>query len=348
MKSLFICILFLFFTSFYSFSNDSTDFSREGVFDYALIKNSDFYAPIRPALFGYTNVIRKTDLKKKTIPVRHAVASSYDSTKSFNWFFVNNIVFSYHVITSHHAGRRLGLSVNIVYREFESRDSIEVSQSPPKRIIENTVSVIPVLEYFRALLKEYRAHEIVEEKVNKFYDYLNFDIYFEQSDSLINFYMRDKDAFYIWETPLPEKSKSNTDWQLKKAYAAPRYDPEFIPRTNNMFYDSLKTRHNAITDTLFFDGHFKVLEQNNEKFIINREHGRIYHMGENAIKLIGKVLVTNNYPTIMGNPYFIEDRDHNRLIFFAPVEWEDTTLPKPKVYYMKEEEKRKKFRYVVD
>ena len=348
MKTISICMFFLTSLTCYSFSNDSTNFSREGLFDYALIKNNSFYVSLRPALIGYTNVVRKTNLKTSIIPFRHAIASSYDSTKSFNWCLKDDIVLSYHVITDYHAGRRLGLAINIVYREFETRDSVKVSQEPPQRIIENKIDVIPVFFYFQSLMRELLYQEVVEQEVDKFYAYLNFDIYFDVSDSLLNFYMRDKDVFYIWEAPLPKDRTWNTEWRLKNAYAAPHYDPNFIPRTHNRFYDSTKTHHYAITDTLFFDGHFKVLEQDGEKYIINREHAIIYHMGEAKITPIGRVLVTEDYPKIQGKALFIEDRDHNRFIFFAPVKWEETDLPKPNVYYMKEEEMREYFKYVMN
>lgn len=99
---------------------------------------------------------------------------------------------------------------------------------------------------------------------------------------------------------------------------------------------------------MFFDGHFKVVTQNNEKYIINRNHGYIYYLGKKKIERIGKVQVAENYPKIQGKPLFIEDRDQNRLIFFAPIEWEDTKLPKPNVYYMQEDEMREYFKYVME
>lgn len=329
-------------------ANDTIVYQREGMFELALVENTFFYHSLRPSMRPYSHVVRKIGTESNLIPYRHVAGSPNDPNLAFNWHIITNTVFSYDVITSSHAGRRLGLAINIVYREFESRDSITVSQETPQRIIEDKVSFTPGFTYFLSLERELLYKEVVEQEIDKFYHYLNFDVYFDKSDSLLSFYMRDKDAFYIWEAPLPEGRSWNTDWRLKNAYAAPYYDHEFIPRTHNEYYDSTKTRHNAITDTLFFDGHFKVLEQDGEKYIINREHAIIYHMGDTKIIPIGRVLVTEDYPKIQGKPLFIEDRDHNRIIFFAPVEWEDTPLPKPNVYYMEEEEMREYFRYVMD
>lgn len=329
-------------------ANDTIVYQREGMLELAVVEKDNFYHSLRPPMRPYSHVVRKISMERNLIPYRHVAGSPDDPNLAFNWHLSSNTVFSYDVFTDYHAGRRLGLTVRIVYREFESRDSVKVSQEPPQRIIENKVDVIPVFFYFQSLMRELLYQEVVEQEVDKFYAYLNFDIYFDVSDSLLNFYMRDKDVFYIWEAPLPKDRTWNTEWRLKNAYAAPHYDPNFIPRTHNRFYDSTKTHHYAITDTLFFDGHFKVLEQDGEKYIINREHAIIYHMGEAKITPIGRVLVTEDYPKIQGKALFIEDRDNNRFIFFAPVKWGETDLSKPNIYYMREEEMREYFKYVMN
>ena len=303
-------IFFLIFFTCTSNSNatviDAIIYTNEGKFDFGMIYNNEFYSPIRPLKIGIPHYVRKTELFEKSIPFLHISGGVRESSISSGWDISGRLVFSYDVLPSHHAGSRLGLTVNIVYREFESRDSVVVSQGPPQRIIENTVIVMPVATYFAEIRHAFGGHhDNIENAVNEFYDYLNFDIFFDTSDSLLNFYMRDKDAFYIWQAPLPIGRSWDTDWSLKKAYAAPHYDPEFIPRTHNEFYDSLKTQYDAITDTLFFDGHFKVLEQDGEKYFINREHAIIYHMGEKEITPIGRVLVTEDYPKIQGKPLFI-------------------------------------------
>ncbi|TCO08784.1 hypothetical protein [Natronoflexus pectinivorans] len=348
MKSILLtCVIIL--IVFKISANDTIVYQREGLFEPALVENTFFYHSLRPPMRPYSHVVRKIGTESNLIPYRHVAGSPNDPNLAFNWHITTNTVYSYDVMTRSHIDRRMGLTVRIVYREFESRDSVKVSHEPPQRIIESKVNVMPVTVYFSEIRDAFKGHhENIENAINKFYDYLNFDIYFDGSDSFLNFYMRDKDAFYIWEAPLPEGRSWDTDWHLKRAYASPHYDPEFIPRTHNQFYDSTKTHHNAITDTLFFDGHFKVLEQGGEKYIVNREHAIIYHMGEKEITPIGRVLVTEDYPKIQGKPLFIEDRDHNRLIFFAPIKWADTDLPKPNTFYMKEEEMREYFKYVMD
>jgi hypothetical protein len=328
-------------------ANDTIVYQREGLFEYALIEGGLFHHSLRPLMKPYSHVVRKISMKSKSIPYRHVAGSPNDPNLAFNWHLSNNTVFSYDVIPRYDRGIREGLTIHIVYREFETRDSLVVSQNEPQWVKENMISFSPIGAYFRTWHPAKISPVAFSKMIDKFYSYLNFDISYSSSDSLINFYMRDKDVFYIWSVPLTSVGMLEPDWRLKKAYAAPNYDPEFIPRIHNRFYDSTKTHHNAITDTLFFDGHFKVLKQNGEKYIINRQHGIIYHMGANAITPIGRVMVTGDYPKIQGKSLFIEDRDNNRIIFFAPVKWIKNNLPKPKVYYMKSKEIKEYFKHVM-
>jgi hypothetical protein len=125
-------------------------------------------------------------------------------------------------------------------------------------------------------------------------------------------------------------------------------DLEYAPRKYSDSYSGTKTQFKAIKDSLFFDGHFKIIAQNEHKFIINREHGLIYYLGKKEIARIGKVDVTDDYPVLRGKKLFIEDRDNNEIIFFAPVSWEKNRHPKPKVRTMNEQEIKEKFRYVME
>lgn len=327
---------------------DTVFYPREGRFDYALIKDAEFYVPIRPSNPTRANVIRKTNLRQKSIPIRHSASGIGDPGIAFNWHLCGNTLFSYDMFQQTHSNARIGLQINIVYRDFETRDSIVVRKGPPQWIKDNMVTFMPLASFFHSYIFKGMGTDLIVRNIDKYYDYLNFDVYFNITDSLLNVFMRDKDVFYIWEALLPDIQEFHADWQLQKAYASTHYDHEFIPRTENNLYDSKKTTHNAITDTLFFDGHFKVIEQDNKKYIVNRQYGIIYHMGDRKITPIGRVMVTDDYPKIQGKPLFIEDRDQNRIIFFAPIEWYDTRLPKPLVYYMKEEEMREYFKYVMD
>ena len=124
-------------------------------------------------------------------------------------------------------------------------------------------------------------------------------------------------------------------------------DADFAPFSHSSVYAGYETIFNSVSDSLFFRGHFKLVEHNSNLFLLNLTHGIIYYLGPHSIVSIGRVLLSDEYPKIKGNSLFIEDRDQNRLVFFAPVEWEDTNLPKPNAYYMKEEEMQEYFRYVI-
>jgi hypothetical protein len=120
------------------------------------------------------------------------------------------------------------------------------------------------------------------------------------------------------------------------------------PYCNNPYLPSgRKHKYKAISDSSFFQGHFKAIKQSEQRYLVNTLHGAIYILTPEKIVMIGQIKM-DDYFLLNEEKIFIEDRDHNRLIFFAPVEWENTNLPKPNVYYMKEDEMREYFKYVMD
>ena len=177
-------------------------------------------------------------------------------------------------------------------------------------------------------------------------DSLSFDIH-SFNDNEIKFYLRDPDAFYIWQCELPKKG-SIGEWKQLAVYVTPEIDMEYPPRKYSESFNKKKVKYNSIKDSLFMDGHFKVIIQNENTFIINRNHGNIYLVAKKKIIRIGKVDVENNYPKLGGKALFIEDRDNNQIIFFAKVEWVKNKYPKPKVKIMDKEEMNEKFKYVLE
>ena len=123
--------------------------------------------------------------------------------------------------------------------------------------------------------------------------------------------------------PTKEEIRRNRARQDTAEVLEEAYHPEWLPKKK-------KYIHNAIRDTMFFEGHFKAVEQDGSIFFVNLSHGSIYYMGKKQIEKIGRVKLEQYKFPILGNYVFIEDRDKNRLIFFAPVVWEDKDLPRPK------------------
>lgn len=315
------------------------DLSHEGMLDYALISEGVFYVPFRSDFFMRSSIIRAKQMDSVSIAVRHVSFDSFSAKHPFSWSKSEESLFSIYCFMVNNVW-----GFNIGHRTFEKRDTVEVARAPKEEIHNKSITVAPLVRYERAHL--YSPFMYEREKLREVILGLSFDIRALSKDEL-KFFLRDSAALYVWSAEI-ELTGRTAEWKEHAVYGSPQFDTLSAPMQNPDFYSGQNTHFNAITDTLFFDGHFKVIEQDGENYIINREHAIIYHMGKKKITPVGRVLVTNDYPKIQGKPLFIEDRDNNRLIFFAPVQWEDTDLPKPNAYYMKEDEMREYFKYVMD
>jgi hypothetical protein len=148
-------------------ANDSTIiYQREGLFDFAVIYNNGLYAPARPSYIPYSHAIHKSTLQTKTIPFWHVTAGPKDPDLAFNWHLDGQRAFGYSVMLNSHARRRMGLIINIVYRNFETQDSVKFFQGPAMEIKQNLLSVSPVAHYFRSYLRTIHNSDIVQEKIN--------------------------------------------------------------------------------------------------------------------------------------------------------------------------------------
>jgi hypothetical protein len=322
------------------FAQESMVCKKTNKLEYALIEEKSLYQGIRPKNISESSFIVKIKLNNYDIPIIHYCADANNSKLPFSWVKSEDILFS--VLFMHYKNKAPSL---IKYRPFETLDTIQLKQSEEQWIKEYTISLSPLNDYNWALTT-HRPNYLPDSTREAYINALSFDISVK-NDSL-TFYLTDKDAFYIWDCKIPPKGERYAEWNQVAVYTSQYFQEDFIPRNESKSYNKQEEIHNAIKDTLLFNGHFKVIAQNNEKYIVNREHAIIYHKGSKEITTIGRVLTTEDYPKIQGKPLFIEDRDQNRLIFFALVEWEDTNLPKPNVYYMKEDEMREYFRYVMD
>jgi len=313
----------------------------EGVFDYALIEGSNLYAANKPAILGKSEYIMKKSIISKSIPVIHYSSGSDDNRFPYVWQKNDALLY-----TAYYMHYKSKAPARVSFRKFEELDTIEVKSLPNTFIKKESFSINPLNNYNWTLITHRRPY-LSDSTIETYIHALSFDISIKGNSTIV-FYLSDSDALYLWEGNIPTRDYIQTDWKEKIVYASINFKEDFIPRNESDSYTGKNTVSNAIKDTLFFEGHFKVIAQNNEKYIINRKHGYIYHLGNKAIERIGQVKLTEEYPKIQGKPLFIEDRDNNRLIFFAPVEWEDINLPKPNVYYMKEKEMREYFKYVLD
>ncbi len=338
---IYLCILHLVAINVTAiFAQESLSYKKLNLLEYALIEEKSLYQGIRSKNISRSSFIIKFKLNNYNNPIIHYCADANNSRLPFSWINSNDILYS--VLFMHYKQKAPSL---IKYRSFETLDTVQLKQSEDQWIKEYTISLSPLNDYNWALTTHhpnYLSDSVRESYINA----LSFDISVEKDR--LTFYLSDRDAFYIWECKIPAQGERYAKWQQVSVYTSKYFQEEFIPRNESKSYDENKELRNAIKDTLFFDGHFKVIKQNANYFIINRNHGYIYYLGKKTIKRIGKVKVTNDYPKINDKALFIEDMDNNRLIFFAPVEWETNNLPKPEVYYMDKKEMKDYFKNILD
>ena len=74
----------------------------------------------------------------------------------------------------------------------------------------------------------------------------------------------------------------------------------------------------TITDTAFFRGHNKAIQQGNQHWLINTSHGAIYYLADYGVVKVAQIENFQNYPAaLLQRRLFIEDRDKGELIFFS-------------------------------
>ena len=174
------------------------------------------------------------------------------------------------------------------------------------------------------------------------YDY--FDPYLRKTSTQIKTYCyKDGVSFIKLEMPSDEDKRRNYYTSVEKEKVlSTHYDSTWLPQKE-------KYIPYAIKDTMFFKGHFRTINQNDQIFFVHLQHGGIYYLSEKTIDKIGQVDLTNYKFQLKGDNIFIEDRDNNQLIFFAPVEWMRDDLPKPNVRIITDEKEFKEmFKYVLE
>lgn len=309
--------------------------------NYALIEDGVFYLPKRAKYYNKASEIYMKNIKSDSAPFKHYCPDPFSEVFPFTWCKSRDYLFN---VAAWYSEKDWNFW--LYYRNFQKLDSIEERKLPNDGKIKYiNLPIAPLRRYINSFYIGENG-DIGTKKLASIINQLSFDIIPEnQSDVL--FFLRDENVLYVWNT-LDKDSKWGKEWYESAVYINGKEEEHFPPFTHSKSYSGKFTHQNAIKDSLFFDGHFKVIKQNGEQYIINRKHGFIYHIGEKKIKRIGKVIFDNNYPKIQSKAFFIEDRDANELIFFAPIEWEGNRVPKPKVKIMTEAEMKKRFEFILN
>jgi hypothetical protein len=167
------------------------------------------------------------------------------------------------------------------------------------------------------------------------------DFCYQSGVDKYHFYQRTENNFFIWSYGGGAKKDTIfSDWHLERHYSI---DSIFLVPSlkelelfRNRFGQPLlpDTTHFlpcTITDTAFFCGHNKAIQQGNQHWLINTSHGAIYYLADYGVVKVAQIENFQNYPAaILQRRLFIEDRDKGELIVFSRLTRTDREAPLPK------------------
>lgn len=145
----------------------------------------------------------------------------------------------------------------------------------------------------------------------------------ENGIKTFRFFLRVKEFFTIWECEYPNDKTDSTynvgKWKEIVTYNSKEYLPIFSEKRYLPSGKKELTKSKAIKDDNFFIGDFKIIKLGKNVFVINTDHGAIYHIGREKIVKVGQVNMKKYQKRINNKNIFIEDKDEGQVIFFAPV-----------------------------
>ncbi|MDN5201708.1 hypothetical protein QQ008_10055 [Fulvivirgaceae bacterium BMA10] len=139
-------------------------------------------------------------------------------------------------------------------------------------------------------------------------------------NSEIELFIRDPWHFAHWKTNYPTKTGKEAKWEIVKAYTKDSVYlyREFVSHFENM-PQSKNFVYRSISDSAFYQGKFKCVQQGETIFLINLKHGGIYLLSENSIKKVAQVDIGNSL-SAQKKQVFIEDREKQVLVFIGSVQ----------------------------
>jgi hypothetical protein len=189
----------------------------------------------------------------------------------------------------------------------------------------------------------YKYHEYLANysKLTKSYEFVHknpltdVDFYLEATSNQYYFYQRTARCFLLWKYKGTKENPRSTDnWQLERFYSADStiaLPPRGIAIGDPFLPDTTHFLPCTITDTAFFRGHNKAIQQGNQHWLINTSHGAIYYLADYGIIKVAQIENFQNYPAaLLQRRLFIEDRDKGELIFFSRLIRTDREAPLPK------------------
>lgn len=325
--------------------------------NYCAIERGNFFIGLREKDGYWTDIIRMSDLNKKSYPeITYTGILLDDSSFPYCWkhyrdrvvlieayrnvVLLKNYPLEYRdslVIKQYYDSLKVELTKRYPNQDEFEEANLQIAFKEAAKIEENVI--LPATSFIR---QQYQSQVSRYNKAGE----LSYD-FIPVNHKLFMFYIRTDDEFTVWKfhyPPLGEESEA-TNWDEVITYSSDStYSPLVKRRDSDVLPSGEKHVFNAIQDTSFFNGHFKAIMQEKHLFLINIEHGGIYLVSDKSIDKIGQLKDLESYPTwIFNKKVFIEDKDNKRLIFFSEVEQLRKDLPFPNLLIIKEEQAFKKY-----
>ena len=218
------------------------------------------------------------------------------------------------------------------------RKAIEVTNPEARRM--NNRAIVP----YKALSIE-NLYTYSERKGDyEEYEEVSLDFLVDNSvERKFRFFFRFKDFFTVWEYIHPDVNVEygeSGSWKELATYSQGQSIPVKKGDWKEYYPSGLKelTQYEAIEDDAFFEGDFKVIRQRRNLFLINTDHGGIYHIGDSKIVKVGQIDWKNYQRKIGGYTVFVEDKDAGELLFFSRVYRTSALAPFPKIKTILEDE----------
>jgi hypothetical protein len=169
------------------------------------------------------------------------------------------------------------------------------------------------------------------------------DFSYQSNGDKYQFYQRTENNFFIWAYSGGVKKETLfSDWHLKRHYSrdsvfrVPSLEELEVLRKwrglgQTLLPDTTHFLPCTITDTAFFRGHNKVIQQGEQHWLINTAHGAIYYLADYGVVKVAQIENFQNYPAaLLQRRLFVEDRDKGELLFFSRLTRTDREAPLPK------------------
>lgn len=310
------------------------------------IFNNDVYPISAPHGTGIHFSVFKLDIiKKDTATFLEEQKRFYDSLRQIYTTEEEFKTYKYNVLWKRKSKQRNGRSIPVIYKLMDmlKGDYNDFSIKPGMICYDFCVLDTSKMEFYVRGIKQftkwlyhYPPNHKDPSKPENWEELITYS-----ADTLGSYPYLDEN---LWILHFPDTLKDDPRAQKKfrrlyKLPDEPYTDKNYVPSGHHHQYE-------AIDDSLFFEGHFKIVPQGKERFVINTQHGAIYWLGQQAIQKVGQIQM-DQYLSLNNKKLYIEDMDNNQIILFAPVEWKNNNLPKPKVKVMNKQLIQEKFQYIL-